>query len=113
MPVEWRGVPPRLLRETARQAVAEAARHVLGESNRLVPFREGHLARSGRVTTQAQSDKISGIVSYHSPYALRQHEETSWRHPHGRQAKYLETALIRNRGEVLQILARRMRGLLG
>ena len=113
MPFEWTGVPPARLRETLRGALAEAGGHVLAESNRIAPHREGHLARSGRVTLQVRGTTPSAVISYHTPYALRQHEETTWRHPGGRQAKFLETALMRNRGEVQDILVRRLRRLLG
>ena len=104
-------IPTARIKSFARRALQEAGGHVLAESNRIVPFREGHLARSGRVTVRVRGDNITGTISYHTPYARRQHEETSWRHPHGRRAKFLETALARNRGEVLSIVANRMRRL--
>lgn len=33
---------------------------------------------------------VFGSVSYSLPYALRQHEELNYKHPHGGEAKYLE-----------------------
>lgn len=40
----------------------------------------------------AQGAVIEGEVSFNTPYAARQHEETGWKHQHG-EAKYLENPL--------------------
>jgi hypothetical protein len=38
-------------------------------------------------------------------YAQRQHEELTWKHPHGGRAKYLEVPLFENSTKVVQIVA--------
>lgn len=83
---------------------------VLDASNRLVPLDEGTLERSGRVTDNGV-DTVA--VSYDTPYARRQHEDMNLRHPNGRQAKFLETALGKNRGKIAALIAREVRKALG
>jgi hypothetical protein len=39
---------------------------------------------------------LTGEVGFSSPYALRQHEELSYRHPQGGEAKYLENPYKEN-----------------
>lgn len=83
---------------------------VLDDSNRLVPLDEGTLERSGRVTDNGV-DTVA--VSYDTAYAVRQHEDMNLRHPNGRQAKFLETALGKNRGKIAALVAREIRKALG
>lgn len=65
-----------------------AAEHLLAESQRLVPIEEATLERSG--VASVDESKGQAAVSYGTVYAVRQHEELTWRHDPGRQAKYLE-----------------------
>lgn len=39
------------------------------------------------------------------PYAQRQHEELTWKHPRGGRAKYLEAPLFENHAELMQGIA--------
>lgn len=68
-----------------------AAEHVLEEANRTVPLEEGTLMRSGTVSV----DERQGVaaISYDTPYAIRQHEDTTLRHDPGRRAKWLQLTL--------------------
>ena len=93
-------------KEAARHGVQLGLEHVLAESNKLVPLDEGTLERSGKVT---MGDGASGTISYDTPYAVRQHEELSYKHLPGRQAKYLEQPLNTERDTVLAIVAATMR----
>lgn len=86
----------------ALEGLLMALENVLAESNRLVPLDEGTLERSGRV--QVDEQNMRGIVSYDTPYAMRQHEELSWKHAPGRQAKYLETAVNNNQQKTMEIM---------
>jgi hypothetical protein len=76
--------------------------HVLGVSNERVPHEDGDLERSGAVS---QDDDGNTAISYDTPYAIRQHEDMSLHHDSGRQAKYLESAILSERATVLQIVA--------
>jgi hypothetical protein len=78
------------IRKAAARGLLEAGEYLKDESDRLVPLEEGTLRNSGEVSTD--EGKLTARVSYDTPYAVRQHEETTYRHPNGRQAKYLEQA---------------------
>ncbi len=107
--------------KAATHAMVENTEALLGKSMRIVPHDEGMLEGSGSAkvqnvevahgTLRALSDGtpvmvqtgnepqskpgevIVGTVSYNKPYALEQHENLSYRHKEGRQAKYLENPL--------------------
>lgn len=91
----------------AARGMRLALEHVLAESNKLVPLEEGTLQRSGK--TSLDEGTLTGAVSYDTPYAVRQHEEVTWNHPNGRQAKYLETAVNTSRQECLRIMQAELR----
>jgi hypothetical protein len=104
----WRG------QQWLAEARAAAARglelgmeHVLAESNALVPLREGTLERSGTVTIDAVN--LIGAVSYDTVYAVRQHEELTWKHAPGRSAKYLEIPFNRDVQVVMGLIAAEVR----
>lgn len=88
-------------RRLAAEGLTRALEHTLGEANKLVPLREGTLERSGKVIVV----NLKGTISYDTPYAVRQHEELTWRHLPGRQAKYLETPMNTERDVMLQLMA--------
>lgn len=83
-------------------ALFKGAEHILGESNKIVPHEYGDLERSGHVSV---SDGQASVY-YDSVYARRQHEELTWKHDAGREAKYLEKAGRRNADKVEQLIAR-------
>jgi hypothetical protein len=64
------------------------AEHLLGESRKLVPHEEGVLETSGKTSFDEASH--TAAVSFDTPYAAVQHEDLSFQHDDGRQAKYLE-----------------------
>ena len=107
--LEWNGRRIWTSRGKARaeRGLQLALEHILAESNKLIPLEEGTLMRSG--TTSIDPATLTGTVSYDSPYAVRQHEEMSWRHAPGRQAKYLETAVYASREQCARIMAAEMR----
>lgn len=105
--VEWNGDEiEALLTSASFDGTVLAGEFLLGESNAIVPHEEGDLERSGEVT----SDETTGTVavSYDRPYAVRQHEELTWRHDDGRQAKYLETPMHDDQAQdtMLRIIAK-------
>lgn len=91
----------------ARRGVELSLEHVLAESNKLVPLEEGTLEQSGRVLMAP--DGAQGAVTYDTPYAVRQHEDLTYKHLPGRQAKYLETAMNQNAAAVQAIIAAEIR----
>lgn len=79
-----------------------AGEFLLGESNAVVPLDESILEQSGAVT-QDESE-LEVYVSYDTVYAVRQHEELTWKHAPGRTAKYLETPANEHRETMAQIV---------
>ncbi|MGD6750991.1 minor capsid protein [Streptomyces sp. BH105] len=88
-------------RRLASEGLQRALEHTLGEANKLVPLEEGTLRRSGRVDV----DGLNGAISYDTVYAVRQHEELTWKHLPGRRAKYLESAMNDERDVMLRLMA--------
>lgn len=95
------------LREAAAAGLFDGAEYVLGESRQVVPIDEAALERSGTASVDASA--LTAAVSYDTPYAVRQHEELTWRHAPGRQAKYLERPLTASRAQVAALIAARIR----
>jgi hypothetical protein len=87
-----------------------AAEHLLQVSSELAPHEEGDLERSGEVSKDQSLDTVA--VSYDRPYAVRQHEEMTWRHDAGKQAKYLEQPMADEAETMLALIAGPPRDLL-
>lgn len=97
------------VRRACEQAVGEAVEHLLEEANRTVPIEEGVLTGSGATSV----DGLSGSVSYDTPYAVRQHEDTRLRHDAGRRAKWLELTFRERSRDVLTWLGETIRAAVG
>jgi len=100
------------------QAMIENTEDLLGKSMRIAPIDEGtmigsasarvnqvEVARGSNGGTPASTggrlsakpgQAITGEVSYNTRYAARQHEDLTFRHLPGKQAKYLEQPLKEN-----------------
>lgn len=81
--------------------------HVLNESNDRVPLDEATLQRSGVVSVD--ETELTAAVSYDTPYAVRQHEDLTLRHPNGRRSKYLESAWADSQHLAPQIIGNQIR----
>ncbi|MCX4575607.1 minor capsid protein [Streptomyces sp. NBC_01571] len=104
----WNGpAVERALRQAAARGVFLSAEHVLGQAQALVPLDESPLMQSG--TASVDEPSLTGMVSFDTPYAVRQHEDLTYRHAPGRTAKYLEQPLNASRTEVLAIIAAQLR----
>lgn len=104
----WRGqTAVTAVQAGAVRGVLLAAEHVLGVSRQRVPLDEATLERSGQ--TSVDDADITAAVSYDTPYAVRQHEDMTYRHLPGRQAKYLETTVLESGPVVEQIIAAQVR----
>jgi hypothetical protein len=104
------------LARTQRNASAgleKGLEHVLAEARKIVPLDEGTLERSGRVVMDGS--RIEGAVTFDTVYAVVQHEELSYKHLPGRQAKYLEQPMTTEAPVVLAMIAAEIRrgGFLG
>lgn len=83
------------------------AENLLTESRAIVPLDEATLQRSGVASVDEAA--LAAAVSYDTPYAVRQHEDETLRHPGGRQAKYLEKPFIETRYLAARIIANQVR----
>lgn len=97
-----------VLREIERE-MTDLTADLLARSKPLVPRDKSTLVRSGTREVRRVGNRIEGRVTYNTPYAARQHEETTWRHPRGGQAKYLEQPLRQMVPEFESRLAAAMR----
>lgn len=102
--LEWRDDEVKALIAGAEMEGLElAAEYLLQVSAELAPHEEGDLERSGEVSKDDNAQTVA--VSYDRPYAVRQHEEMTWRHDPGKQAKYLEDPMNNEKPTMLGLLA--------
>lgn len=71
-----------------KKATWSALDYLATESKKQVPLDTGALMNS--CVVDVNEDGTEGTVSYDTPYAVRQHEVTTYNHQRGRKAKYLE-----------------------
>lgn len=131
MSVQWDAdAVVRRIRQAAADGVFDAASHILEESNRVVPIEEATLLGSGTVTMRTGSAKATStdtgqvsatgrpaidtrgpvaVVSYDTPYAVVQHEDTELQHDPGREAKYLQRTINRRGRHVERFIADRIK----
>jgi hypothetical protein len=108
--IKWTGdVALRLEGEASKKAISDALEYILQESNKIVPHDEGTLQRSGDIDVEETSSGTSGSVYYDTPYAVRLHEHPEYNFQDGRQGKYLEKTVNRERATVLDYLAKEYR----
>ncbi|GAA3441061.1 hypothetical protein [Planomonospora venezuelensis] len=94
-------------RAAAVLGLRKAAEHLLKASRDLVPIEEATLERSG--VASVDEGALRAAVSYDTPYAVRQHEELTWRHDPGRQAKYLEQPMTDEASTMGELVAAELR----
>lgn len=82
----------------AVRGMRTTAQNILGESQKLVPVDTGTLQESGNV--KVNQNALTATISYNTPYALKQHEDATLKHPKGGEAKYLERPFNEKKGEL-------------
>lgn len=100
-----------------KQALNEEGQIAFRNSQRLVPVDTGTLRRSGilLLAREKGSSMIEVVMGYGgaaSAYALKQHENLSYRHKEGQQAKYLEEPVKARQEKLSQNIQRRMQRIL-
>lgn len=99
--LEWRGdLAKQIAREAGLEALHTGGEAILTEADPEVPMLSKTLARSGTITDVPSEEAV--YISYNTPYAVRQHEDLTFHHPHGK-AKYLEDPFNRNKSKVLRL----------
>lgn len=97
-------------RKTIDRAVGDAGEFLLEAANRTVPHEEGTLEGSGTVTIVRKGATTAAVVSYDTPYAARQHEDTRLRHTGKGRAKWLERTALEQRTRITRFLTDRLAG---
>jgi hypothetical protein len=93
----------------ATGALRAAAYDILGAAQRDAPVEEGTLRASGHVEIRETMDGATATISFATPYAARQHEETTWHHPRGGKAKYLEDQVLQRAPRIAKLMAAALR----
>jgi len=96
----------------AAKGLTLAAERLKALSVPLTPLDLGDLAGATTVVP-ASPGNLESKVTNGLVYAARQHEELTWRHKPGRQAKYLEAPAEGNSAELMEIVAAQIRRALG
>ncbi len=106
--VAWSGnLAAAKIRDAAMDALVDASEFLLQEANETAPIEESTLIRSGTVTVDRKG--LRTAISYDTPYAVRQHEDTRLRHDPGRRAKWLERTLNEQRIRIFKFIGDRVR----
>lgn len=92
------------VRRAGMRGLEDAAEFLLEEANRTIPHETGEMQRSGAVSSDAE--RMQAAVSYNTPYAPRQHEDTRLRHDPGRRAKWLQLTCVEQTDRVADHLRR-------
>lgn len=99
-----------------KQALTEEAQLAFRESQRLVPVDTGTLRASGQVMTAKEVGNgveiIMGYGGAASAYAMRQHEDLSYKHREGKQAKYLEQPILARKEKLRANIVKRIERIL-
>ena len=88
-------------------SLAEGAKVILEDAEQRVPKESGHLAGTGRVQQNRGGKNTVGLW-FAGPYARWIHEHLFFKHPHGGEAKFLETAMLTKGREALRIAGERL-----
>lgn len=70
---------------------------------------EGKITMALKLLSLGGLGVVTSEIGYDTPYAARVHEDLEMNHPHGGQAKYLETAYRRNMGPVKDYMKEQLR----
>ena len=99
----WNGDRAVAAVEGAVQAgLRDASEYVRGEAQQQAPIDTGILRGSAAAQLVGT---MRAAISFNTPYAVRQHEELSYRHPRGGKAKYLEDPLVDGKETVRALIA--------
>lgn len=82
-------------RYTAK-AMQDVTLDLRSKSVQLAPIETGDLRGSGYSSVSENGDTVVGEVGFAEEYAWQQHEDLSYKHPLGGQAKYLEQPFDEN-----------------
>lgn len=99
------------LADGAQDAAQAGAKVILEDALARVPKETGDLAGTGRVDSTRGGGNTVAVV-FDSVYAHWIHEHLHFKHPHGGQAKFLETAMLTRKDAALKAMAERIKAAL-
>lgn len=99
----------RMIKQKTKEAMDMIVNDLTRRSKQLAPLDTGDLRGSGESSVNENTNEIIGTVSFNKPYALVQHEDLSFHHPRGGQAKYLEQPLNQNRDRYKDFIKNKIR----
>lgn len=106
--VQWRGDMITAKEKAALvRGLTHATEHLLGAAKAIVPIQEATLERSGVASVDRST--MTGAVSFDTPYAVIQHEDLTFKHDPGRQAKYLEKPVVSEQPVMMALIAAEVR----
>lgn len=112
--VQWMGDQIKgQARKAAARGLLDGVEVAKQASLAMVPVETGRLRSTAY--TDVDEDTLIGIVGYDDPRdvkTIKQHEDLSYRHPRGGQAKFLETPVRASGSAAFAKLAAAMRGAL-
>lgn len=97
--------------DESEQALRDILQYMKHETNKIIPFEEGTLMRSGEVDVERERGTLSYGHGAAAPYAVVQHEDRTLSHDHGRQCKYLERTVKSKQKQAMKYLKDQLGGL--
>ncbi len=79
-----------------RKSMGSVALPLFEKTQEIVPVKKGKLKASGRISIRVGDKQITLTIKYGddgTPYAAKIHEDLELTHPHGGQAKYVESVV--------------------
>lgn len=109
---EWMGDQIKgQVRKAAAQGLHYSAQNLLDKSLAVVPRETAELAGSGG--TDVDESTLIASVYYDDARdikTIKQHEDLTYHHPRGGEAKFLEKPASRHKGDLVESLARFLKG---
>lgn len=91
--MKWDGpAVDRAVAAAALNGLEDAANELERKANETVPIDTAVLKLSSQVDIDAST--LTAVVSYDTTYAVRQHEDLTYRHAPGRRARWLELTAL-------------------
>lgn len=101
-------------RRAAVEGLHEGAKTIGRASAEVAPQESSELRNS--LYTDADANTLIAIVGYDVPRdikTIKQHEDLTYHHPPGEQAKFLEQPVRQHRATIVAELATKLKGVLG
>lgn len=95
----------RQIKQKAKESMEKVVNDLTRRSKQLAPLDTGDLRGAGEGDVEIIRNNVIGTVTFDKEYAMKQHEDMTFKHPRGGQAKYLEQPLNQNRRRYKQFIA--------